>query len=252
MGEQVKSLSKALAVLDLLGQHPNGASLQLLSEQTGINKTSVHRMLATFEESGYVTQVANNKEYRLTMKLLHVGQAAINADVTGIVKPHLAVLLKTLNETINFLSFDSDSIIFKDKVEPVSSSFRTRTYVGLHSPMYCSAAGKCYLAFSSDRVREAYWQRNASTMRKLTDNTIIEKVRFFEVLDEIKENGFAIDDEENEAGISCVAVPICDKAGHPTYAVSVSTLTPKMRQKGYAQFAEEIKTITGELEVKLF
>jgi len=252
MSEQVKSLSKALVVLDLLGQYPNGASLQLLSEQTGINKTSVHRMLATFEESGYVTQVATNKEYRLTMKLLHVGQAAINADVTGIVKPHLAQLLKTVNETINFLSFDSDSIIFKDKFEPASSSFRTRTYVGLHSPMYCSAAGKCYLAFSPDQVREAYWQRNASTMRKLTDNTIIEKTRFFEVLEDIKRNGYAIDDEENEAGISCVAVPIRDKAGQPTYAISVSTLTPKMRQKGYAQFALEIKTITQELEAKLF
>jgi len=252
MSEQVKSLSKALVVLDLLGQYPNGASLQLLSEQTGINKTSVHRMLATFEESGYVNQVATNKEYRLTMKLLHVGQAAINADVTGIVKPHLAQLLKAVDETINFLSFDSDSIIFKDKFEPASSSFRTRTYVGLHSPMYCSAAGKCYLAFSSEQVREAYWQRNASTMRKFTDNTIVEKTRFFEVLEEIKRNGYAIDDEENEAGISCVAVPIRDRSGHPTYAISVSTLTPKMRQKGYARFASEIQAITQELEEKLF
>ncbi len=96
-------------------------------------------------------------------------------------------------------SFDADNIIFKDKFEPVNSSFRTRTYVGLHSPMYCSAAGKCYLAFSSESVRETYWKRNVSTMKPLTENTILDKSQFFGVLDKIKSRGYALDDEENEA-----------------------------------------------------
>lgn len=252
MSEQVKSLSKALAVLELLGQYPNGATLQELSKQTGINKTSVHRMLATFEDSGYVSQVSANKEYRLTMKLLHIGQAAMNSDVTGIVKPYLTTLMGKVNETINFLSFDGDNIIYKDKLEPADAFFRTRAYVGQHSPMYCSAAGKCYLAFSSDRVRQAYWQRNFSTMKQLTVNTILDKEEFFAVLDEIQARGYAIDDEENEAGISCVSVPVRDKSGCPIYAVSISSLTPKIRQKGYAELAKEIKVITELLENKLF
>lgn len=252
MSEQIKSLSKALTVLEFLGGFPNGISLQKISEGTGFNKSSTHRILATFEASGYVAQLNSGKEYRLTMKLVHLGHTAINSDVTGAVKPYLGELLDDVNETVNFLSFDSDNIIFKDKFEPADASFRTRTYVGLHSPMYCSAAGKCYLAFCSDLVREAYWQRNISTMKPLTENTILDKKRFLDVLDEIRERGYALDDEENEAGISCVAVPVFDKNKAPVYAVSVSSLTPKMKQVGYELLAEKIQSITKRIELQLF
>jgi len=252
MSEQIKSLSKALTVLEFLGGFPNGVSLQNISEGTGFNKSSCHRILATFEASGYVAQLSSGKEYRLTMKLVHLGHSAINSDVTGIVKPYLGELLVDVNETVNFLSFDADNIIFKDKFEPADASFRTRTYVGLHSPMYCSAAGKCFLAFCSDLAREAYWQRNASTMKPLTENTILDKKQFFEILDEIRERGYALDDEENEAGISCVAVPVFDKNKAPVYAVSVSSLTPKMKQVGYEMLAEKIQLITERIEQQLF
>lgn len=252
MSEQIKSLAKALTVLEFLGDYPNGVSLQKVSECTGFNKSSVHRMLATFESSGYVAQLSSGKEYRLTMKLVHLGHSAINSDVTGAVKPYLTELLHDVNETINFLSFDADNIIFKDKFEPADASFRTRTYVGLYSPMYCSAAGKCFLAYSSDSVREAYWQRNASTMKPLTENTILDKDKFFAVLDEIKAQGYALDDEENEAGISCVSVPIFDNNNTPVYAVSISSLTPKMRQIGYEHLAEKIKNVTKLIQQKLY
>lgn len=252
MSEQIKSLSKALTVLEFLGNYPNGVSLQKVSEGTGFNKSSVHRILATFEASGYVAQMCSGKEYRLTMKLVQLGHAAINSDVTGTVKPYLSELLEDVNETVNFLSFDADNIIFKDKFEPVNSAFRTRTYVGLYSPMYCSAAGKCYLAFSSESVRETYWQRNVSTMKPLTENTILDKSQFFDVLDKIKARGYALDDEENEAGISCVAVPIFDKNKSPVYAVSVSSLTPKMKALGYEEIASRIQDITTRIEQQLF
>lgn len=252
MSEQIKSLSKALRVLEFLGDYPNGVSLQKISEGTGFNKSSIHRILSTFEDSGYVAQLRSGKEYRLTMKLVHLGHAAINSDVSGVVKPLLNELLQAVNETVNFLSFDADYMIFRDKLEPENASFRTRTYVGLHSPMYCSAAGKCFLAFSSDAVREAYWQRNASTMKPLTENTILDKTQFFNVLDDIRERGYALDDEENEAGISCVALPIFDKNKIPVYAVSVSSLTPKMKSTGYETFADKIKGITTRIEQQLY
>ncbi len=252
MSEQIKSLSKALAVLEFLGDYPNGISLQKISEGTGFNKSSVHRILATFEASGYVAQMGVGKEYQLTMKLVHLGHAAINSDVSGVVKPYLSDLLADINIIVNFLSFDADNIIFKDKLEPADASFRTRTYVGLHAPMYCSAAGKCYLAYSSNVVREAYWQRNASTMKPLTANTILDKMQFFAVLDEIKERGYALDDEENEAGISCVAVPVFDNNNAPVYAVSVSSLTPKIKALGYDYLAQKVQSTTKCIAQQLF
>lgn len=252
MGEKNKSLSKALSILEFLGQFPNGLSLQNIVRDTGESKTSVHRILSTFQEMGYVTQIAGSKHYRLTMKLMHIGQAAINSDVTGVVKPHLSVLRDELQQTVNFLAFDGDHIIFKDKLEPSNASFRTQTYVGLHSPMYCSAAGKSFLAHVSDTVREAYWQRNVGIMKQLTANTILDKNKFFATLDQVRDRGYALDEEENEEGISCVAVPILNKEGMPIYAVSISTLTPKMNHLGREIIADKIKHATQQIEEELF
>jgi len=252
MSEQIKSLLKSLSVLEFLGQFPNGASLQTIAKQTGMTKSSAHRILSTYESAGYVTQLSSGRDYRLTMKLLHVGQVALNSDVTGFVKPYLTQLLDVINETVNFLAFDGDNILFKDKLEPSNASFRTRTYIGLHSPAYCSAAGKCFLAFASDQIREAYWQRNHNTMRQLTENTILEKGAFFQELERVRERGFAIDDEENEAGISCVAIPVFNKDGMPIYAISVSPLTPKMARLGFDSLAETIAKTAKLIEAKLF
>jgi DNA-binding IclR family transcriptional regulator len=252
MSEQIKSLLKSLSVLEFLGQFPNGASLQTIAQQTEMTKSSAHRILSTYESAGYVTQLSSCRDYRLTMKLLHVGQVALNSDVTGFVKPYLTQLLASINETVNFLAFDGDNILFKDKLEPSNASFRTRTYVGLHSPAYCSAAGKCFLAFASDQIREAYWQRNNNIMRQLTENTILDKDAFFQELEQVKERGFAIDDEENEAGISCVAIPVFNKDAMPIYAISVSSLTPKMARLGFDSLAETITKTAKLIETKLF
>lgn len=252
MSENVKSLVKAMSVLEFLGQFPDGASLAQIAEGTGINKTSAHRMLATFEQLGYIYQPAANKEYRMTLKLLHLGHAAINSDVIGAVTPILTQLMNDLNETINFMSREGDRIVFRGKFEPQNSSFRTRTFVGMYGEMYCSAAGKCFLAFSSKQEQENYWIRNKSIVQKLTANTITDKKRFMAELETIRTKGYAIDDEENEAGISCTAVPVFDNSGIPAYTVSVSTLTPRLVNMGAEYFAARIIKTTKQLELALF
>lgn len=252
MSEQVKSLVKAMSVLEYLGQFPDGVALQQIAEDTGINKTSVHRMLATFEQMGYVSQPASNKKYQLTLKLLHLGHSAQNSDVIGSVQPYLNKLMNELNETINFVSREGDQIVFRGKFEPQSSPFRTRTFIGMYSQMYCSAAGKCFLAYASPQEQENYWVRNQSIVEKLTANTITDKDKFLQELALVKSRGYAIDDEENEAGISCTAVPIFDNSGIPAYAVSISTLTPRIEAMGTGNLAARIQQTTKQLEMALF
>lgn len=252
MSEQVKSLAKALSVIEFLSKYPNGAPLQEVANATGVNKTSVHRMLSTFEEMGYVSQVPKSKDYKLTLKLLHLGHSALSSDVISITRARLNELVADLNETINFIAREGDKIVFRDKIEPQYSSFRTRTFVGLYGEMYCTAAGKCFLAFSTQEDQENYWQRNQCVIKKLTDNTITEKEQFLKELATIREQGFAVDNEENEAGISCTAVPIFDNSGTPAYVVSVSTLTPRLRAMNPEKLAARIKETTTKIEHELF
>ncbi|SHO55328.1 IclR family transcriptional regulator [Vibrio quintilis] len=252
MSEQVKSLVKSMMVLEYLSHHPDGAALHEVTRQTGINKTSVYRMLTTFEALGYVTQQASTKNYRLTLKLLHIGHSALSSDVLTTIRPELNALMTALDETVNLISREGDKIVFRDKLEPRYASFRTRTFVGIYAEMYCTAAGKVFLAFSTSEDQENYWQRNTRLFQKLTDNTITEKSHFFEELKMIRAQGYAVDNEENEAGISCTAVPVFDNSGTPAYAVSVSTLTPRLRNMGPENLAGMIQKATSAIEQELF
>lgn len=252
MSEQVKSLAKAMSVIEYLSHHPNGMALQDIASATGINKTSVHRMLSTFEELGYVSQIHKNKNYKLTLMLLNIGHSALDSDVISIVRPMLNELMESFNETINFISREGDKIVFRDKLEPQNASFRTRTFIGLYSDMYCSAAGKCFLAYASSEEQDNYWRRNEFAIKKLTENTITTKNEFMKELELVKQQGFAFDNEENEIGISCAAVPVFDKSGAPVYVISISTLTPKLRAMLSEQLVEKIKATTVLIERSLF
>ncbi|EQB3910959.1 IclR family transcriptional regulator [Buttiauxella gaviniae] len=252
MSEQVKSLAKAMSVIEYLGRHPNGMALQDIAIATGINKTSVHRMLCTFETLGYVSQVQKNKNYKLTLMFLNIGHSALDSDVISITRPMLNALMEEFNETVNFISREGDQIVFRDKLEPKNSSFRTRTFIGLYSDMYCSAAGKCFLAYASAEEQENYWGRNEFSIKKFTEHTITTKAEFMKELELVRVQGFALDNEENEIGISCTAVPIFDKSGTPAYVISISTLTPKLRALVPENLAEKIKVTTALIEESLF
>jgi DNA-binding IclR family transcriptional regulator len=252
MSEQVKSLVKSMHLLEFLGHHPDGVALSVIAKETAINKTSAYRMLTTFEELGYVAQHPSTKDYRLTLKMLHIGHSALSSNVIATTRPQLNILMQDLNETINFIAREGDKIVFRDKLEPQFCPFRTRTFVGMYSEMYCSAAGKVFLAYSTPEDQESYWQRNVGLIRPLTEFTITKKEQFLAELARVKEQGYAMDNEENEAGISCTAVPIFDSSGTPAYAVSISTLTPRLRNMGPDTLAERIKKTTQKIEQELF
>lgn len=252
MSEKIKSLIKSMYMLEFISQYPNGAALNEIVKGTGLNKTTVHRILSTFEELGYVAQYPSTKAYRLTLKMLHIGHGALNSEILSVARASLKVLMNEVNETINLIAREGDKIVFRDKMEPQFCSFRTRTFVGMYAEMYCTAAGKVLLAFSSKQDQENYWLRNHTIVRQLTETTLTNKEDFLKELSLIRKNGFAFDNEENEAGISCTAVPVFDNSGLPAYAVSISTLTPRMRVLGPENLAKQIKLATEKIEYELF
>lgn len=252
MSEKIKSLIKSMGILEFISHYPNGVALNEIVKGTGLNKTTAHRILSTFEEIGYVAQYPSTKAYRLTLKMLHIAHGALSSEVLGIARASLVELMNEVNETINLISREGDKIVFRDKMEPQLSSFRTRTFVGMYAEMYCTAAGKALLAFTSIQDQENYWLRNQMIIQQLTSTTITNKEAFLHELALIRENGYAFDNEENEAGISCTAVPVFDNSGFPAYVVSISTLTPRMRVLGPDSLAKQIKLSTDKIEYALF
>src|SRR5699024_4077826 len=118
---------------------------------------------------------------------------------------------------------------------------RTRAYIGQHMPLYCSAMGKIYVAFGQPEYVKSYWESHQEEIQPLTRNTITELPEMYKELAQIRESSMAMDREENEIGVSCIAVPVFDIHGRVPYAVSISLSTSRLKQIGESNLLKPLQ-----------
>ncbi|OOF58755.1 IclR family transcriptional regulator [Rodentibacter myodis] len=251
MGNQ--SLIRGLRLLDILSDFPNGCPLAKLAEISGLNKSTVHRLLQGLQSEGYVKPASTAGSYRLSIKCLSIGQKILTSmNIINVVSPYLEQLNLTLGETINFSQREEDKAIMIYKLEPTHGMLKTRAYIGQHIPFYCSAMGKLYLAYpKKEGYLQHYWQTHQNVIQQLTKNTITRLDEMEAELENIRQNQFAMDREENEMGVVCIACPIFDSFHQVEYAVSVSMSIYKLRKIGIDFFLNEIRKTAQEISKEL-
>ena len=184
----------------------------------------MHRLLASLVSLGYAAQDENGR-YRLTLKMFELSSGIVNSmDIMDVAKVHLERLAQRTGEAVHLVIRDGQDIVYIYKTE--SGPMRMSSRVGLRSPLYCTGVGKAILAtLPADEVTNI-WQH--TTPQKLTTHTIVEFDALQAQLAEVRTNGYAIDDEENELGVRCVAVAIPGVGGRADSAFSISGLAPYM------------------------
>lgn len=221
----LQSVSNTLDILDFLAQHKN-MSVPEIAEGTGFGKSSVFRILATLETKSFVKK-SMDARYSLDVKLAYLGQAAMDQD--NLIKyghPYLEALTNTSGETSHLaVSYQSVYVRFIDKVVS-RATIRMDSRPGYFRHSHYVACGKILLAYGSEFVRENYMQTVPLTPR--TKHCITTRETLLSELDMIKKNGYALDREESEYGLTCVAAPISDFTGQVTAAVSISGPTFRM------------------------
>lgn len=221
----VQSVERIFALIEALAAHPAGASLQRLAQDTQLAKSTVHRLLASLVGLGYAVQAQETGRYRLTLKMFELSSGIVNSmDIMGVAKLHLERLAQRTGEAVHLVIRDGQDIVYIYKTE--SGPMRMSSRVGLRSPLYCTGVGKAILAALPDSEVREVWRR--SRPQKLTGHTITDLPSLQAQLAEVRACGYAVDDEENELGIRCVAVAVPGPGGRPEYAFSISGLTPHM------------------------
>ena len=237
----VQSVERIFQLIESLAAHPAGAGLQRLAQDTGLAKSTVHRLLASLVSLGYAAQDENGR-YRLTLKMFELSSGIVNSmDIMDVAKVHLERLAQRTGEAVHLVIRDGQDIVYIYKTE--SGPMRMSSRVGLRSPLYCTGVGKAILAtLPADEVVQI-WQH--TTPQKLTAHTIVEFDALQAQLTEVRTNGYAIDDEENELGVRCVAVAIPGVGGRADSAFSISGLAPYMtpeRIRRIATLAQDART----------
>lgn len=237
----VQSVERIFQLIESLAAHPAGAGLQRLAQDTGLAKSTVHRLLASLVSLGYAAQDENGR-YRLTLKMFELSSGIVNSmDIMDVAKVHLERLAQRTGEAVHLVIRDGQDIVYIYKTE--SGPMRMSSRVGLRSPLYCTGVGKAILAtLPADEVAQIW---HHTTPQKLTAHTIVEYDALQAQLAEVRTNGYAIDDEENELGVRCVAVAIPGVGGRADSAFSISGLAPYMtpeRIRRIATLAQDART----------
>lgn len=239
-----QSLFRGLQLIEILGNFPNGCPLAHLAQLAEMNKSTVHRLLQGLHASGYVTPAPSPGSYRLTTKLISIGQKALSSlNIIHVAAPHLEQLNLITEETVNFSTREDDHVLLIYKLEPTTGMMRTRAYIGQHMPLYCSAMGKIFMAYEKSQFAERYWLAHEHEIQTFTRNTITELPKMLEELEDIRRLKLAMDREENELGVSCIAAPIFDIHHKVKYSVSVSLPTARLKHVGAKALTDAVQDI---------
>ncbi|GMR10405.1 MAG: IclR family transcriptional regulator [Anaerolineae bacterium] len=219
----VRALARGLRVLEIMTDAPRGLPLSRLAEESGLSKSSAHRLAQTLVHEGYLLQKQDNGHYLPSLKVLRLGHKLIeDTDLTAVSRPHLQLLAQETGETAHLVLLDRDTIVYVDKVES-PNPIRMYSRIGLRAPAHCTGAGKAILAFlSPERLQAVLGDR---PLQRHTKSTITDRRELRRHLAKVRKRRYAIDDGEHEEQVRCLATPLFASNGEPAGAISLAAVS---------------------------
>ncbi|HVA38862.1 MAG TPA: IclR family transcriptional regulator [Candidatus Dormibacteraeota bacterium] len=244
----VQSVDRTLDVLEALATRRSATGISELSHIVGLHVSTVHRLLATLVDRGYVRQDPETARYHLGARIFSLSTAAeVHLDLRLLGRPYLERLMRATSETSNLVTLADEEICYLDQVE---SNYLVKMFTqpGMRAPLYCTGSGKVCMAFLSEEQRHALLSQR---MRPRTVHTLVERDQIEKELAEIRRQGYGFDNEEMEEGVRCVAAPVFDRRGQVIGALSVSGPTTRMTPEKAQSCVPPLLTVARELSAQL-
>ena len=245
----IQVAEKLFRVIELLAENgPMG--IMELSASLGFHKSTVHRLVASLQYMGYIRQDEESLKYSLSLKFLEIGSRILEqTSMAALIHPSLKRLSEQTGETVHLVKREGTEAVYIDKVESFASSIRMVSRVGSRIPLYCSGVGKALLADLTDQEIGEIWKN--SRIRKLTPRTITELPVLMERVEQVRKDGYAVDDEENEEGVRCIAASLRDYHKDPVYALSISAPANRMTDQRILELKEYVLAFRQDLSRSL-
>lgn len=234
----IQVAEKLFQVIETLAEHgPMG--IMELSNTLGYHKSTIHRLVTSLQHLGYIRQEEDSLKYTLSLRFLQIGSKILDqTNVATLIHPMLRRLAEKTGETVHLVRRDGNDAVYIDKVESGVGSIRMASRVGNRIPLYCSGVGKALLAEMEDEEIEKIW--NTSEVRPLTVKTIVSFDVLKSRIKSVRAEGYALDDEENEEGVRCIAVSLPDYHRVPVFALSISAPVHRMTNERIEELREAV------------
>jgi len=245
---KVQSVDRTLDVLEALATRRHATGISELAQVVGLHVSTVHRLLATLVDRGYVRQDPESSKYHLGSRIFTLSSAAdIHLDLRVVARPYLERMMRHSGETANLVAIGENEVIYLDQVASMHL-VKMFTAPGMRVPFYCTGTGKAILAFKSADFLEGALQ---GPFKRYTAQTLTNRGAIEKELAQIRRLGYSIDNEEMEEGVRCLAVPIFDRRKSVIGAISVSGPTTRMTPDRVDKLAPHARAIADELSRQL-
>jgi len=229
----VQSVDRTLSILELLGSEPRGLSITELSNRLELAKSTVHRLLSTLVQRGYIVQNRETERYLLGMKVVALSNLVLEGlDIRNVVRKHIETLAIRTDEVVHLCIQEQDKVIYIDKVES-SHTIRMYSRIGKQALMHCTGVGKVLLSGLDKTEVDSIIERQGLPAH--TETTITDRDALFQNLEQIRNQGYAMDECEHEDGIRCVAAPVHDHTGKVVASISIAGPTSRVTKERVEQ-----------------
>lgn len=243
----INSIDKALDLLEILSEEP--LNLLELVERLEQPKSSLYRIISTFERRGYITREEENGKYCIGMKTLELTKNLLESNtLSNVSRVEMQRLVAKTGESVNLGVLSGDEILYIAVLEG-EHQLKFTEMVGSKSPVHATAIGKALSAYLPDEQLNLLIEE--MEFKKVTPNTIDNKKQFYDVLKSVKENGYALDDEEIVIGARCIAAPIFNMFGKVEAAVSISGAVHRLSDQNLNGMAAHVISTAQSISRKL-
>ena len=243
------AVERALNILEAAANRRDGMTNSEISYKLGIPKSSASYILRTLDRRGYLRRDEETGRYRLGLKVLSLGgDARANLDLAELALPFMRALQERIHLTIHLAVLDHGEAVYIEKVE-APGFFKVNTWVGRRMYLHSTSVGKCLLAWLPKQEVETLLREQG--MKKRTPKTISSVPKLLSDLEHVREQAYAVDDEENSLGARCVGAPIFDPAGNVSAALGVSGTLTQMDADNLPKIVEALKEAARRISRQL-
>jgi len=245
----VQSVERTLDILESLVEFGTEVGLVEISQAVNLPLATVHRLLGTLIQRGYVKQNQHNRKYSLGFRALQMGHDMRQRFSLRLeARPFLQRLVQRIGESANLAVLDDGEVVYIDQAQS-SRILRMFTQVGNRLPVHSTGSGKALLAYLPSDVVTGILRRFGLSSR--TPRTITDTKVFLDELAKTRERGFALDDEEQEEGVRCLAVPVRDASGQVVASLSVSGPVTRLNDEHVGAVIPELVDCGAKLSTRL-
>ena len=244
----VRAVERAIQILDAFDDEHPQRGVSEIAEAVGLHKATTYRILTTLVNYGLVERSPDEQKYRLGIKLVDLGfKVTRRMDLRREALPYMTQLAQQIDEAVDLSIFDNNEVLYVEMIQS-HHALTIAAMVGQRLPVRATAAGKVFLASLPESQLNELLQK---PLTAYTKNTITDPRQLREQLQSIRDQGYALDNEEFEPGVKALAAPVCNRGGRVVAAISTPTPASRLTEDRVPEIAKALKEAAGEVSYRL-